>query len=86
MRMQIIGALALAGALAGGAALANELEDYCVSYTTETAGDPSGCSCLGETADAAVADELLNLEPGTDIESLSEASKAAIASCWPDAG
>jgi len=65
-------------------AFASELEDYCVDYTTENAGDPSGCSCLAEAADDSMAEELMAVESDADVEALSDASKEAIAACWPD--
>lgn len=63
---------------------ASELEDYCVAYTTEKAGgDPSGCACLAEAADDAMTQELLAVQSEADVEALSDASKEAIAACWP---
>ena len=66
-------------------ALASELEEYCVAYTSENGGDPSGCSCLAESSDDSMAEELMAVQSEEDIEALSEASKAAISACWPDA-
>jgi hypothetical protein len=75
---------ALAAGLAVSPALAGDLEEYCVAYTTENAGDPSGCSCLSDSADDTMAAELMAVESEADIEALSDASKEAIAACWPD--
>jgi len=72
--------LAASPAFAGG-----DLEEYCVNYTTENDSDPAGCACLAEAADGAMAEELMTVESDEDIEMLSEASKEAIAACWPDA-
>lgn len=65
-------------------AIASELEDYCLDYTAANAGDPSGCSCLADSADDSMAEELMSVESDADIEALSDASKEAIAACWPD--
>lgn len=75
----------LAASLLASAALAGDLEEYCVGYTTENNGDPSGCACLAEAADDAMTEELLAVASEEDMEALSGASKEAIASCWPDA-
>ncbi|WDI32812.1 hypothetical protein PUV54_06325 [Hyphococcus flavus] len=71
--------------LAVSPTLAGDLEEYCVGYTTESGGDPSGCSCLADAADDAMAEELMGVESEADMEMLSDASKEAIAACWPDA-
>ncbi len=66
-------------------ALANNVEDHCVAYTTEAGGDTSGCSCLAAAADDGMAEELAAVQSEADVEALSDASKEAIASCWPEA-
>lgn len=83
MRKLIITALIAGFAVAP--ASAGNLEEYCVGYTTESGGDPSGCSCLAEAADDSMAEELMQVASDADLENLSDASKEAIASCWPDA-
>ncbi|MHA7871990.1 MAG: hypothetical protein ACX939_06560 [Hyphococcus sp.] len=77
-------ALASAG-FAIAPAFAGDLESYCVEYTSDNGGDPSGCSCLADAADASMAEELMAVSSEADIEGLSDASKEAIAACWPDA-
>ena len=64
-------------------ALAGDLEGYCVEYTTGSGGDPSGCACLAEQADASMAEELMAVASEADLEGLSDASKEALATCWP---
>ena len=76
---------ALAAAFIAAPALASDLEDYCVAYTQANNGDPSGCTCLAESADDDMTAELLAVASPEDVEGLSQASKDAIASCWPDA-
>lgn len=75
----------LAAGMTAAPAFASELEDYCVAYTTQSAGDPSGCSCLADAADDAMAEELMTVQSEADLETLSDASKEAIAMCWPEA-
>ncbi len=83
MKKLIITALVASFAIAPAGA--SELEEYCVGYTTESGGDSSGCSCLAEAADASMAEELMAIASDADLENLSDASKQAIATCWPDA-
>ncbi len=64
-------------------ALAGDLEGYCVEYTTSSGGDPSGCACLAEQADASMTEELMAVASEADLENLSDASKEALATCWP---
>lgn len=71
--------------LVASPSFAGDLESYCESYTTENGGDPSGCACLADAADADMAEELMSVENEADVEALSDASKEAIAACWPDA-
>ncbi len=77
-------AAAAAGLLASPA-LAGDLEEFCVGYTTENEIDPSGCSCLAETADGSVAEEIMAVASQEDVDNLSDASREAIGACWPDA-
>ena len=77
----------IAGVIAGFAfspAIAGELEDYCTAYVTGNGGDPSGCSCLEEASDGDMTAEILGVESDEDIQALSEASKEAIAACFPE--
>ena len=79
----------LAGLIAGFAfspAMAGDFEAFCVEYTTANGGDSSGCSCLAEASDDTMAAEMMAIESDSDIEALSDASKEAIASCFPDSG
>ncbi|WP_411816828.1 hypothetical protein [Hyphococcus sp. DH-69] len=66
-------------------AFASELEANCEAYAEANGTDPSGCSCLADTADASVADELSTVETEADLELISDDAKAAIQACWPDA-
>lgn len=81
---KLIAALAVSG-FALSPALASELQGHCEAYTTENGGDPSGCACLAEKADADATAELLAVAGPEDLEALSDASKEAIAACFPDA-
>lgn len=83
MKKYLIGAI-VAGLMTTSAG-ANGLEEYCVAYTTENGGDPSGCSCLAEASDDAMAEEMMAVESEADFELLSDASKEAIQACFPDA-
>lgn len=76
---------ALAAGLAISPAFAGDLEEYCVAYVNESGGDPSGCSCLADAADASMSEELMAVQSDADVESLSDASKEAIAACFPAA-
>ena len=85
---KILIAFAAVGAAAGfslAPAFAGELETQCEAYAAENGTDPSGCSCLAETADADATAELMAVQSQADIESLSEGALAAIQACWPDA-
>jgi len=83
MKKQIVAVIAASFAISP--AFAGDLEGYCVEYTTSNGGDPSGCSCLAEAADASMTDELMAVASEADMENLSDASKEAIAACWPNA-
>jgi len=83
MKKLMIAALSL-GFVAAPAA-AEDLEDYCVAYTAENDGDPSGCSCLAAAADDSMAEELMAVASQEDIDALSDETKAAIGACWPEA-
>ena len=81
---KLITALAVAG-FALAPAFASELEAHCEAYVSENGGDPSGCSCLAETADADATAELLAVASQADVDALSDDAKSAIAACFPDA-
>ena len=81
--MKKLAILALSASFLAAPAFAGDLEAHCVAVTSE-GGDPSGCACLAEAADDAMTEELLAVESDADIEGLSDASKEAIAACWPD--
>lgn len=68
-------------------AFANETAEACKSYIEKNGGDASGCDCLGEAAaeDADLAAALAEIEAPEDLEAADEATKAAIAACYPDA-
>ena len=83
--MKKLAIAALAAGLFISPAMADDLESYCVSYAEANSGDDSGCACLADRADASMTEELLGVESDADIEGLSDASKEAIAACWPDA-
>jgi hypothetical protein len=69
-------------------AFANETAEACKSYVEENGGDVSGCDCLGEAAagDADLAAALAEIEAPEDLEAADDATKAAIAACFPNAG
>lgn len=81
---KLLGATATLALLAAPVA-ASDLEAYCVEYTEANSGDSSGCACLADKADDTMADELMAISSDADLEALSDASKEAIAACWPDA-
>lgn len=81
---RLIAALCAAG-FAASPALAGDLQAYCEAYADENGTDPSGCACLADAADGDMTAELMEVASEADIEALSDASREAIASCWPDA-
>ncbi|WP_425410533.1 hypothetical protein [Hyphococcus sp.] len=81
----IFAAACAAGFMVSPVLAESDLKAYCEGFTTQTGGDPSGCACLADSADAAISDELMAVESEADLEMLSQASKDAIAACWPDA-
>ncbi|MBT8473323.1 MAG: hypothetical protein HKN14_09855 [Marinicaulis sp.] len=81
--MKKLTVLALSASFMAAPAFAGDLEAYCLEVTAD-GGDPSGCACLAESADDAMTEELLAVEGEADMEGLSDASKGAIAACWPD--
>jgi hypothetical protein len=85
MRMTIIAGIIAAAALAAPA-FANDTEDQCLAYTAENGGDSSGCSCLGEkaAADSALAESIAMIDSPEALDAADEATKGAIAACWPD--
>ena len=75
-----VAAFSISGAMAGA-----DLQAHCEAVSAEMEdGDPSGCACLAETATGDAKEELLAFQAGDDSEALSEASKEAIATCWPE--
>ncbi|MFC2951291.1 hypothetical protein ACFOOP_05085 [Marinicaulis aureus] len=66
-------------------AMASELESHCEAYAAENGTDPSGCSCLAETADADATAELMAVASEADLEALSDNAKGAIQACFPAA-
>lgn len=85
--MKVLCAVAFAAACAMTPASANETADACRGYVAENGGDASGCDCLGDAADADadLADALAAIQTPDDLEGADEATKAAIAACYPDA-
>jgi hypothetical protein len=80
--------LAAAAVVATAApAFANETAEACKSYIEKNGGDASGCDCLGEAAaeDADLAEALADIESPADLEAADEATRAAIAACYPNA-
>ena len=76
---------ALVAGFATSPLYANDLEGHCVAYSEESGGDASGCSCLAGKADASMTEELMAVASEADLEGLSDESKEAIGTCWPDA-
>ncbi len=76
---------ALVAAFFASPVYANEVEDKCMAYAEENGVDSSGCSCLGETADASAAAEILAIASPEDLEAASDETKAAIGACFPEA-
>ena len=68
-------------------AYANDTAEACKSYVEKNGGDASGCDCLGEAAeeDADLAAALAEIETPADLEAADDATKAAIAACFPNA-
>ncbi len=88
MMLKIFVASALsAGALAAGAALANELEDACVAQLEAEGRDTSGCGCLVDMVegDAALEEEFTALAEIADADerydAASDDAKAAMDAC-----
>ena len=75
----------VAAASVTGAAFANETEEGCNAYAEAHGGDNSGCACLGEAADADadLAAALASVTTPEELEALDDATKAAIAACFP---
>lgn len=86
MKKELITAGALAVAFIAAPSFANDLEDKCVAYNEENGGDPSGCACLGESAEGDVYEEFMAIESQADLEALSDDAKAVLAACFPNAG
>ena len=80
-------ALAAFAALVAAPAMANDAEDQCNAYVAENGGDASGCSCIGEQADAdsAFAEALAAIDSPEALDAADEATKEKIRICYPDA-
>lgn len=65
---------------------ANEIEEGCREYAEANGTDPSGCSCIGEAADAdpALAEALAAITSPEELEAADDSTKAALAACFPD--
>jgi hypothetical protein len=87
MMLKPILAFALSAALVSPA-FASETADACRTYVEENGGDASGCDCLGAAADkdADLAAAIAEISTPADLEAAGDATKAAIAACFPDAG
>ncbi|MGD9801288.1 MAG: hypothetical protein AB7V02_11900 [Parvularculaceae bacterium] len=85
--LKILSAAMIASATILVPAFANETADSCRAYVSENGGDASGCDCLGEAADgdADLADALAAIETPDDLEAADDATKEAIAACFPEA-
>ncbi|HBK90202.1 MAG TPA: hypothetical protein DDZ68_00880 [Parvularcula sp.] len=72
---------------AAAPAIANDTAESCKSYVEKNGGDASGCDCLGEAAanDPDLAAALAEIETPEDLGAADEATKAAIAACFPNA-
>lgn len=84
--MRVLSAAALIFATLSSAS-ANETADSCRAYVAENGGDDSGCSCLGEAADAdaGLAAAIAAIEGPEDLEAADQSTKDKIAACFPDA-
>lgn len=84
MKKFVIAAVVAAFALP---AAASEIEAQCEAYVAENGGDPSGCPCLADAAAAnpSLAAALMKIETPADFDAASDATKAAIAACFPGA-
>lgn len=82
---KLLAALCAAGLAVSPALAGDDFEAYCEGYMEENDGDASGCACLAEASDEDMVKELMEVSSDADLEGLSDASKEAIASCWPDA-
>ena len=75
-----------AAATVTGAAFANEAEEGCNAYAEAHGVDNSGCACLGEAAaeDADLAAALAAITTPEELEAADDATKEAIAACFPE--
>lgn len=64
---------------------AAEIADGCREYAAANGGDASGCDCIGEAAaaDPSLMEALAAIETPEDFESADDATKAALAACFP---
>ncbi|MCB2112203.1 MAG: hypothetical protein R3C42_02040 [Parvularculaceae bacterium] len=85
MMIRMLAIAALSPVCLLSAAAANEIADDCRAYVAENGGDASGCDCLGEAADADadLAAALSEIETPDDLEAADDATKEAIAACFP---
>lgn len=76
---------AIVGAAFAAPAFANEVAEQCEAYIAENGGDASGCSCLGDAADAdpSLADAIMAIATPADLEAADETTKEAIRACFP---
>ncbi|HNR78376.1 MAG TPA: hypothetical protein PKM48_14680 [Parvularculaceae bacterium] len=83
--LKLVSAAALFAAGLFGAVAANETADACRAYVAENGGDDTGCDCLGAAAedDADLADALAAIETPDDLDAADDATKEAIAACFP---
>lgn len=67
-------------------AFANQAEDQCNAYVAENGGDPSGCACIGEQADAdsAFAAAIAAIDSPEALDAADQSTKDKIAICYPD--
>ena len=83
MKKEILVALFAASVMTP--AFANETADNCREYASANGTDDSGCDCLGEAAagDADLAAALAAISSPEDLEAADDATKEAVAVCFP---
>lgn len=81
----------MTSAIAAGAALlavanASESEAFCIDFATGNGWDTTPCACVGEVmeSDAAVKAEIFGFSTAEDVEAMTDATKQAIAACFPE--
>lgn len=82
--VSLFAAIVAAPALAP--ALANDAEDQCNAYVAENGGDPSGCACIGEQADAdpGFAEAISRIDSQEALDAADQSTKDKIAICYPN--